>query len=309
MHNNFSVKVLFITSLPVVSAFLFGVFFKNFISSAHLGIFVVAIVMGLVFLAAVIVFNILEGDWVISSVSSGLSAAAMTVSFLGSASMILFSGTLIAFCLIFFSNRRTQFSVQNNLKVKFWGMASTSASFASSGISIFAILAYLSLFNFSDPASLKKTLEVAIKPMEPIFSSYIPGFTIRHTITQIAASLLPDDLKLAPAEIKSQVIQQASDRLMVILGNYIKIPVSGGDKVIDIVYKATLGKILNYSPLVRNLILVAAGFIIFLLLKFILIFVNWLAIALAYGIYSLLLSLKFFEIQLQSIDKEVIVIK
>lgn len=309
MPNIFSTKALFVASLPVISAFLFGVFLKNFISSAHLGIFLVTAATGLVFLATLIIFSILDSGWTVSLIDFALVSAAIAAPFAGRISMILLSGVAILFAMLCLSHRQTQFAIQNNLKVKFWHLAHISTNAASSGIAIFAILAYLSIFNFSDPASLKKTLEAAIRPMEPLFSQYIPNFTVRNTIAQIAASLLPDDLKLAPPEIKSQVIQQAADRLTVVLGNYIKIPVTAGDKVIDIVYKATLGKILNYSPLVRNLILVAAGFIIFLLLRFILIFVNWIAIALAFVIYRLLLSLKFFEIQLQSIDKEVIIIK
>ncbi len=307
MRNTF--KALLITSFPVLSALLFGVFFKSFINSAHLGIFAATVAAGLVFLATLIVFNILESSWITAVICFALATLAMTAPFMTNISMILLAGSATFFVLLAFSHRQTQFATQNNLKVKFWRIAHASANFASSGVAIFAILAYLSSFNFSDPSSLKKTLEVAIKPMEPIFSQYIPNFTIRNTIAQIAANLLPDDLQLAPAEVKSQVIQQASERLTIVLGKYIKIPVAAGDKVIDVVYKATLGKILNYSPLVRNLILLAAGFIIFLLLKFILIFINWLAIALAFGIYRLLLSLEFFEIQLQSIDKEVIIIK
>lgn len=309
MHNNFSVKVLLITSLPVLSALFFGLFLKIFTGSAHLGIFFATLIAGLMLLATLIVFNLLQDNrsWAVSCFA--LSAIAMLLPFAVNISIILSSGSLAAFVLFLMAHQKTRVAVRNGLKVNFWHTAHLSVGAVSSGVSIFAVLAYLALFNFSDPSSLKKTLEVAIKPIEPIFSQYIPNFSIRSTLTQIAANLLPDDLKLAPPEIKSQVIQQASERLTVVLGNYIKIPVKVGDKVIDIVYKATLGKILNYSPLVRNLILIAAGLIIFLLLKFVLIFVNWLAVLLAFGIYQLLLNLKFFEIQLQQIDKEVIVIK
>lgn len=309
MHNNFSVKVLLITSFPVLSALLFGITFRSFIHSAHLGILIATVIAGLVFLATLTIFSILETSHTVTFTGFALATVAMAAPFIMNTSIILLVGVAIAFIMFALSHRQTQHAVQNNVKVKFWHIAHISADYASSGMAIFAILAYLSLLNFSDPSSLKKTLEAAIRPMEPIFYQYIPGFTIRSTITQIAASLLPDDLKLAPPEIKSQVIQQAAQRLSATLAAYIKVPISAGDKVIDIVYKATLGKILNYSPVVRSSILVVSGFFIFILLKFILIFVNWISIALAFGIYRILLATKFLEVQLQSIEKEVIVVK
>ncbi len=309
MHNNPPVKVLTLIAVLIISAVLFGFLLKNFTNAASLPALLIASVAGLILLSLIIVFNILVADFRLAATGLFLCVLTSAIPFFGHSTVILFSGIALNFSILMYAYQNTRRNIRNSLTVQFWHTAHSVIGYASSGIGIFAILAYIALFNFSDPTSLKKTLEIAVRPLEPLFAQYIPNFSFRDPLEQIAARLLPDDLKLAPPEIKSQLIQQATSRLIGTLSGYIKIPIQAGDKIIDILYKSTIGKILNYSPLVRNLILVAAGLLIFLLLKFFLIFANWLGVLLAFVIYNALLKIKFFEIQLQSINKEVIVIK
>src|SRR3989344_4964749 len=99
MSANFSVKVLFITSVPIITAFLFGIFFKSFINSAHLGIFLATVAAGLVFLATLIVFSMLESNRTISLLSFSLASAGMAAPFFMSMSVILLAGILTSFTL------------------------------------------------------------------------------------------------------------------------------------------------------------------------------------------------------------------
>lgn len=309
MRNNFSIKALILTAAIVVPAFLFGVLLQNFTDFANLSSLLLTAAEGMILLGALVIFNILTEKfyWAISGFI--LCSLAIAIPFISHFSVILIAGVLLNVVFLAIAHKNTRDDLKNNLTIRFWRIARSSIGYASSGIAIFAIMSYLSLFNFSDPQSLQKTLSLAIKPLEPLFTGYIPNFSFNHTLSQTASNLLPDDLRLAPAEIKSQIVQQATERLIGILGQYVQAPVRAGDQLIDIVYKATIGRILNYSPVVQNLILVAVGLLIFLLVKFLLIGANWIGIGIAFVLYRLLLKFKFCEIQLQSINKEVIIIK
>ncbi|MDP1719248.1 MAG: hypothetical protein Q8L24_02370 [bacterium] len=309
MHNRSLLKVLVLIAAIALPAVLFGVLLRNFTNSANLNSLALATASGLFLLGVLVVFNMLTEKFLWALIGFAICSLAIAASFYAHLSGVLGIGVLLNITLLIAAYKNTRENLKNNLTIRFRKIAHSSIGYASSGIAIFAIMAYLSLFNFSDPQSLQKTLAVAIRPLEPIFKGYIPNFSFSHTLSQTAANLLPDDLKLAPPEIKSQVVQQATERLIGMLGQYVKAPIRAGDQLIDIVYKATIGRILNYSPVVQSLILVAIGLLIFLLVKFLLIFANWIGIGIAYAIYRLLLKLKFCEIQLQSISKEVIVIK
>lgn len=309
MPQKWPIKLIIFNSALIFSALIFGFLLKLFIGSGGLGSLVVLSLSGILLLAILITQALLSEKTWISVLFLSITALAPAIPFIASPSLILLAGVVI--CALFFINadHSGKFEMGAGLKINFPRIAKAVAGRASSGLAIFSIMAYLALFNFSDPNSIKKTLEVAVKPLEPIMSRYIPGFTVRDTVSQLATGLLPDDLKIAPANIRSQVIQEATTRLIGILGQYIKTPVQAGDKVIDIIYHATIGKILNYSPLVRNGILVVAGLVLFFLLKFVLILVNGLAIGLSFLLYQALLKAGILKIELRSIEKEVIVIE
>lgn len=309
MQNGFSLKFLYLGLSLVGIAGLFSFLLRSFTNSPHFGNFLVVSVAGLVFLGILSVFNILTDNKIVALIVFLISALALSAGFLNSSLLVSGSGALISLIFFFWAYQETRQDLKNNLTIRFWKVAHRSAGYASSGLAIFSIMAYLSLFNFSDPTSLRKTLEVAIRPLEPIFAGYIPNFTVRTTITQLATGLLPDDIKILPVELKNQAISQATDRLVVLMGNYAKIPIRAGDQIIDIVYRATLGKLLDYSPVARTAVMVLAGIVIYFLLKFLLIFANWFSVSVSYLLFIGLKKAGFFEIQLQSIDKEVIVIK
>ncbi len=301
------VKALSLAAVAVFASVVFSFLLKIFTNSAHWSGFLAASLAGLVLLAILAVLMLIPERKIIRAtllcVAFGMSAG-----FLGNLSPVLLGGSLIAAVIFLWAHQGVQSDLSVALKPRVLKTTHFALNYASSGLAIFAIMAYLSLFNFSDQASLKKTLEVAVRPLEPIVSQYIPNFSVRSSIIQLGAGLLPEDLRLAPPEIKSQLIQQAADRLSVLLGNYVKAPVRSGDKIIDVLYKATIGKILNYSPLVRNAILIVVGLLIFLLLKFVLIFANWIGVALAFGLFKILLRTGFFQIKKESIEKETIVV-
>ncbi len=309
MLNGLSFKFLYLGAGLVGIAGLFSFLLRGFTNSPHLGNFIVASVAGLAFLGILSVFNILSENRFAALTGFVISALALSAGFFNSNLWVSGAGAFIAMVVFFWAYQEVRQDLKNNLTIRFWRVAHRSAGYASSGLAIFSIMAYLSLFNFSDPDSLRKTLEVAIKPLEPIFASYIPNFTIRSTITQLATGLLPDDIKILPVELKNQAIAQATDRIVVLLGNYVKTPIRAGDRMIDIVYRATLGKLLDYSPIARTVVMILVGVIIYFLLKFLLIFANWISAGISYLLFAGLKRIGFFEIQLQQIDKEVIVIK
>jgi hypothetical protein len=222
--------------------------------------------------------------------------------------LMLFAGLgIIGFLIAAYYN--AQLELKNNLEVRFFKISNYVMRYASSALAIFAIISYLSLLDLEDPASARRALAIAIKPSEPIISAYIPGYKATDSLVQIAAKIMPPDVRVSSQAVQNNFIEQSSIRLSLVIGGYINSPVSPRDNTLDIAYKATVAKLLKYSPTVQGLILFGVGLLIFFVVKIFLIVINWIATFLAFGIYQLLWGAGFFKIEMQSKTKKVIVLE
>lgn len=253
--------------------------------------------------------TILAGDKRLSPLSIVLESLGMSAFFFGGFSVILAIGMLLGLSLFLMAYYAGASEIKNDLEIHFSKISRAVMRLATMGVALFASFAYVGSFNLKSPVDAKQKLEVLVKPVEPIVARYVPNFSSKSNLKEIAAQILPADLKLASETQKNEAIAQISSRLADTLTNSVGVRVAPMDRVIDILYKASIGRMLTLTPLLQNLILIVLGLIFFLFIKFLLLFVDWGATLLGYGFYALLKTFGFFKIELQNVPKRVIILE
>lgn len=303
------IKTVGIAVFSAVSALVFGLLFKNFLSAGNLASLLLLALGMAVFSAIFLIQSLLLNNFSVNLGIASVDGILITAVFWNSLSILMvlagvgIIGTLIA------AYYGAQLELKNNLDIRFFKIGNNLLRYVSSALAIFAIIAYLSLLNLKDPVAAKKALSAVIKPAEPIAAAYIPGFTVDNSLIEVARKLMPADVRASSQAAQNDFIQNSSQRLSDVIGGFTKTAVRTTDSVSDIFYKATVVKFLKFAPLVQKLVLIGAGLFTFFLVKFFLIFVNWAAILLAFGIYQLLWGSGFFKIELESKTKKVIVLE
>ncbi|MBI2024602.1 MAG: hypothetical protein HYT03_00730 [Candidatus Harrisonbacteria bacterium] len=302
-------KTIILGAVSIIAAIIFGLAFRNFVADGSLISLIFLALAGALFLSIFLIQTLLLDIFFPKFLIIIFSAIAVGVSSGAPFSTVSITAMSIFSILLLWGYYRGRLELKNSLEIKFTKTGLAILGPASSAIALFAIIAYLGSFNLSDPTSVKETLSIIIKPAEPIAAGYIPGFSIQKSITEIAAALLPEELANASQATKNEFISESASRLSEVFGNLTGVPAKTSDSLLDIFYRATVGRLLALTPFARNLTLIGVGFLIFLMAKFLLIIINWLAIALAVLLYQLLLAMNFCRIELQSKSKTVIVLE
>ena len=309
MSKTVLVKNLTLGLAATLTAGVFGYLFANFIATGTLTSLISALVAGVFFLAAFLIQVLLSKNRGLTAVFVVASVLAMSAFFLGHFSLVLIAAVGIALVMFFLAYHNGQSELENNLDLRFIRASRVVMGLATMALAIFASFAYFASFDLKDPVAAKKNLEVLVRPVEPIISGYIPGFTARSSLIQIASRLIPEELRLASQETQNAFVQEFSTGLSQTLSNTFGVRVSPGDSVIDILYNGTIGRILSLSALAQSLVLIGVALAFFFLIKFALFFVDWLAVLLAWAVFKILLAARFFRFDLQNVPKKVIMLE
>jgi len=301
-------KILVLEAATIATALLFGFLFRNFINAPALFPLILTAVGAIVFLAAFLLQTILVPNAKFATAATAISVFSMSLFLIGRGSPVFIVGAVIALALLISAYHSGQSDVKNNLTVRFWKIARLVSAAGTMAIAVFASLAYFSLFNPSDVNASKNALNVIINPLEPVIAGYLPGFTGKSTLLQIASRSLPAEFQLAPVDVKNQAINQVASNLAQAFSRVAGITVRNSDSFLDILYRASFGRLANLSPILQTLVMAAVALVFFFFIKFILFVVNWPAILLGFLVYRLLLASGFFKIELQDIRKESIIL-
>lgn len=291
------------------AALIFSALYHNFVTDPGLGTMIIAFVGAAFFLSIFLIQCFLGGGAWVSPAFIVLNVLGMSALFLGNLSVILLTGMIAAVAMLEIAYYNTQTELKESMEIRFWKTSRIVMGLGTMAVAIFASMAYFSMFKLDDPAAAQKTLEVLVRPVEPLVSGYIPNFSVNSSVNAIAEALVPSELKLAPENQKREFIAQAAAKLSDAFAGFARVKVAIGDSVIDILYKATIGKLAQQSPSYQNLILIAVAIVFFFFIKFLLFLIDWLAVLLGYAFYHLLLSFRFFRIELQNVPKRTIVLE
>lgn len=302
------IKTVAIAIFSAASALLFSLLFNNFINLGDLPSLLFLVAATIVFLAVFLLQSLLLDNFSVNLGISVLDVVLMTVIFFSHLSIIMIAASIGVICALISAYYLARLELKNNLEIRFFKIGNNLMRVASSALAIFGIIVYLSLLNLQDPAAARKAVTALVKPAEPITAAYIPGFKVTNSLIEVSRKLIPEELQSAPQATQEEFVRQSSTRLSETIGGFLKVLVRPGDSVVDIVYQATIAKFLKLSSLAKNLVLVGAGLLSFFFVKFFLIFINWLAIMLAFGAYQLLWGAGFFKVEIETKTKKTIVL-
>lgn len=306
MSRQVITKIISLCGAVALFALIFGYAAGNFLSAGSFSSAVWTFITATLFLSAFVIQVLLVDHFLISSGMAVAYVGAMTI-FLGSIlSLVMLAAILIAIGLLVSAYYNGRLEVKNNLEIRFFKTGRVILGMASSAIALFVIVSFISILNFEDPSAAKQHLAIAVKPFEPLASAYIPKFSIENSLTDISLKLLPKEADSIAPGARQLIVQEAAQRVADVIGNFTGLKIRPAATITDILYDLTIGRLADLPPILRTVFLVFGGFLIFLLLKFLLIFVNWLALGLSWLFYQLLLSAGFFKIQTQNVEKHII---
>ncbi|TSC89259.1 MAG: hypothetical protein G01um10143_640 [Parcubacteria group bacterium Gr01-1014_3] len=306
MNRPVITKIISLGGVVAFFALIFSYAAGNLLSIGSFSSAFWTFIASVLFLSAFVIQVLLVDNFLISAGMIVAQVAAMTIFLGGSLSLVMFAAILIAIALLISAYYNGRLEVKNNLEIRFFKTGQVILRGASSAIAIFVIVAFISILDFEDPAAAKQHIGIAIRPLEPIASAYIPKFSIENSLTDISLKLLPKEADSIAPGARQLIVQEAAQRVAEVIGNFTGLKIRPADTITDILYDLTLGRLSNLPPILRTVFLVFGGFLIFLLIKFLLIFVNWLALGLGWLLYQALFNLGFFKIQTQSVEKYVI---
>ena len=308
MSRTLIIKTIALAVASVISALIYGIILRSFLNAGSWGLLGLLVAAIIIFMAAVLMQSFFINNFLISLAIFAADAIIIMAVFADKLSILMLLAGLGMIALFSSAYYGAKLELKNNLDIRFFKVSHGVMRAASSALAIFAIATYLSVLNLRDPQEAREALAVALKPIEPITAAYIPNFKSTDTLVSIASKIMPEDVRLSSQANQREFIAQSSARLSAVIAGYIKVAVSPNDSVLDIVYRATVAKLLKLSPTLQLISLLGVGFAAFFVIKFFLIFINWVAITLAFGIYQLLWSAEFFKISFESKTKKVIIL-
>ena len=126
---------------------------------------------------------LLDSVWpVVGAVLLNLVLIAVVGSF--RPSLMLAGALVLAFLWMVQAYYGGRSELKNNLEIHFWQNGRAVISKASSALALFAVVLYLTTFNFNNPAVIKGYFVAMIQPIEPIMATYFPVPGVSNIIQQ-----------------------------------------------------------------------------------------------------------------------------
>src|SRR3989344_4459716 len=177
-------KTIALIAASALSAIIFAFLLKSVIALVALSSVLLLVLGGAVFLAIFLMMTLLlDSVWpVVGAVLLNLVLIAVVGSF--RPSLMLAGALVLAFLWMVQAYYGGRSELKNNLEIHFWQNGRSVISKASSALALFAIILYLTTFNFKNPAVIKNYLTATMRPIEPIIAMSFPIHGVSNIVTQ-----------------------------------------------------------------------------------------------------------------------------
>ena len=304
--DRFSGKIVGLLAVGVIAAWLFGYEFRIWIGSPAAGEFLALAILTLLWLTvSVLTVFFVKRRPVVAGVIF-LEVAAVWSSLADKFSLLTLTGIGFLYACSFIGFMRGRFDLANGVKVRFFHVASRAIPVFTTGIVLFFTLYFVGALNFSQAELHKATLDFLFRSSEPVTSRFFPGFSadkpIDDALRAIVAAKLPEG---TDATTLGENVAQVKKAITKAMG----FTLSGSERFIDAFYRLTVSELLVLPPAYKAMSLIAIGVLIFGIVKGIAFFVNWFVAGLAFLVYEALFAMNFMNVQIETVNKEVIVVK
>src|SRR3989344_1087790 len=165
-------KTIALIAASALSAIIFAFLLKSVIALVSLSSVLLLVLGGAVFLAIFLMMTLLLNLVLIAVVGSFRP------------SLMLAGALVLAFLWMVQAYYGGRSELKNNLEIHFWQNGRAVISKASSALALFAVVLYLTTFNFNNPAVIKGYFVAMIQPIEPIMATYFPVPGVSNIIQQ-----------------------------------------------------------------------------------------------------------------------------
>ncbi len=290
---------------------VFGFFLNSYAADSGVGI-IFLIIAGVAALAATVFKTLIIQDQRMLSLGAVLDAGALVL-LSGLGGVLLLTVFTVTACLFFWSVRRGESMARQQLKIDIGAFSRAAAPIAITAIALVISVVYATRIISPEFTVSKAAVQSALAPAEPILRGFIPGFSLKSSISALVSRGLSGALgqfgggsggamggfgALAGAAASAQVTQALSQTLGVRVGM--------SDTVLDVLYRAANAQLAKIPQGVKPYIRAIFGALVFLTIKgFGFIFV-YIAQFLVWLLFAIAKSTGFVRITTVSVVKEAI---
>lgn len=214
------------------------------------------------------------------------------------------TGALALFLLLLTSFFRGREELKSRVEIKFTHVAASVSKIALTGLAIFLSLLFLRSLNLPQMEIPKSTFEFFFIGSDSAIREFIPGFSMNSSVEAV----LKDFVRSRMPGASQEKINVEAGNLINELSASLAVKLDPREKVIDAVYRASLAWLNGLDDGLKLWTAIILGFFAFSVLKFIAFFLNWLAVALSFIVYQLLIAFNFIKIGFETVNKENIIV-
>lgn len=307
-------KIAFLAVLGVISFFLSGYFLKLYFWGGDLNFFWFSLGSLSVYLIIFLFQSLFIKDVKRTNLIIFFESAALLAGFYDRFNWQILAGAFITFLFLLWGNYNGVRQLRDFVKVKFWQVSKAAMPKAIAAVALFGSVVYMNV-NGGGFFLSRTAFEEILNPSVLIIQKFIPDFNFSLSISELVASLAEKQInetpqaRLLPKSVKAQLAAQSAKELENQFSSVLGAPIDTKLKISEAVYEALKNKFLNLPENVRNLVLLAAGLIIFLTVESFAMPFRLIISFIGFIIYEILLATGFATIVLEGKNREIIILK
>ncbi|MDP3015252.1 MAG: hypothetical protein Q8N28_02475 [bacterium] len=312
-------KIIVLAALGIIFSFFFGYFLKLFILESRLDFLLFSFLVFLSFLTVFLIGVFFIKSGFRASQIIFLESLAFLAAFYNHLSVNIAIGALASFLILLWANYSGRLELENMMKIRFWRVGKKVLPKAIAALALFIGIAYVSVGGMDEKEFFisQSTFEKMISPVVnmKIVQNFLPGFNLFLPVGELAKNLAVNQieqnsqLKLLPANVKNQLINQSAKELEDKFSDFIGAPVNPKIGTLETLYRAMVKKFSELPENIRVVVPVGVAVLIFLSIISLALPIRWLATILAYFIYEICLALGLSVIMLEGRSREIIILK
>jgi len=298
-------KVILLLVLEISSAFLMSFYFRQLITDSS-GLKLILFLVGLVlFLVFSFFTSLLIKSFIWPSLGLLLATVASLVVFYDYFSQLFIVAALFIFLIFLWAARALRRAAEDSLKIRFFQLAKTFLVKADWGlILMLTLFCYFLLPANGLPLSFKN-FQLLVNPSEKLVAIFIPGFQFEKSFQDNLSGLLEKQLAVQvpgfeklPAATKTAALEQT----------FKDFPFDVQSPADQSIFDFLKNKFSQMDTSTQNWIIIGFFIILLLVVKFLFIFWQWILPPIIFMVYLFLSAINFVSIELESRDKEVVVL-
>ncbi|MDP1689464.1 MAG: hypothetical protein Q8L47_05065 [bacterium] len=263
-----------------------------------------ATIFGTLFLVIVFLQAILVKEKARVGVVLFLQSAVMLIPFIYFLTIFSIVGFIITFLLLYWGSVSGKNELMYSLKVRIFRISKFILPKAITGLSIFVVACYMSVFQNNGLLVSPDTFKRIILPAEAITKIVMSEFSLNDTFENAILKLRPEMAKFTKDQ-KTEAIKQQQDSFSKLL----QTKFGTNDILINIFYNAYKENIGKVSPNSKILVLLMVGVLLFLIVRSIGTPIAWFVALVSAAIFEILIVLGFATIVLETRSKEIVILK